>query len=469
MKLEKKRPRRRLKKGIKLLLIVSFVVLGIRLSGITTIGKQGKVIESVLDTVIITKQEETKIYVEYPVLKHDSVSTFLKYYAQDAIKDFESSISLNKEGSELNLKFETFTVNEHIVTIRFNRYEYQAHNANGLSSVDVFNFDTNSGTLIQLEEVFDQKDDYERFLKIAKDDIEAVWLANDLESEYVDDATVNTILANELKFGFTKEGLALYFDEYTLTPGYMGPLELIYTEETLPGLMWDKLHDTHNFGEDVAVVYDRIVNEREIGFYQDKKLIALTFDDGPHPKYTAKVLDTLAHSGVPATFFFLGQNIEKYPDLVRRAFQEGHQVANHTFNHYDLVKLDETTYREEIDKTEMALNEIGISSNGYVRPPYGSFDPNRLEKSQEKFILWNIDSMDWRSKDSDKIVATIDETAKENGIVLMHDIYDATQSSLDTVIKTLKEKGYHFVTVETLLKFRGGIEAGSAYYNGRKS
>ena len=182
-----------------------------------------------------------------------------------------------------------------------------------------------------------------------------------------------------------------------------------------------------------------------------EKRIALTFDDGPHQYVTKQVLTTLQKHKVKATFFVLGQNVVKYPEIVKKADSFGHEIANHSWSHKNLTKLNVKQMQAEINRANEAICEaIGKYPTMY-RPPYGAIDETVREVIELTPVLWNIDTLDWHHKTPAKTVANLKEQAKNDGIILMHDIHQQSADALEDVIIYLKEEGYEFVTTSQLL------------------
>lgn len=184
---------------------------------------------------------------------------------------------------------------------------------------------------------------------------------------------------------------------------------------------------------------------------ENRKKIALTFDDGPHPYYTLQLLEGLKERDVKVTFFITGQNAEAYPEIVREIYAEGHLIGNHTYSHTQLNSRNSEIFKQEIIKTNKVIRDITGEDTIYIRPPYGSWN-KELEKELNMFpVLWTIDPKDWCSSDVSGIVKRVCSKAEENGIVLMHDQYKSTITAAFKVIDELKEEGYEFVTVDELL------------------
>ena len=192
----------------------------------------------------------------------------------------------------------------------------------------------------------------------------------------------------------------------------------------------------------------------------EKKQIALTFDDGPHPTLTPKILEILARYHVPATFFMVGQNVLNYPEAARAVIDAGHEVGNHTFTHPHIASLNEQAIFEEIGRCEDALEELCEYRPHILRTPQGVLTPS-LEKCllEEDYILvlWSLDTRDWDNKSTDAIVRSVLDGVKSGDIILMHDYigYNSkTPEALETIIPELLSLGYEFVTVSELLGVR---------------
>ena len=203
----------------------------------------------------------------------------------------------------------------------------------------------------------------------------------------------------------------------------------------------------------------------EGGSRQQSKLIALTFDDGPC-KDTERLLDGLKARGVKATFFMCGYNVVKYPSIVKRAYEEGHEIASHTYDHADLRKLNDEQIKSQIDRTRWAINDaIGAYNDLILRPPYGGYDQRVLDAVGTPAIRWSIDPSDWKHTNNASAVAyNITHYARDGGIILVHDIHNWSVTAALNAVDTLKAQGYEFVTVSELFRRRGAqLNAGSIY------
>lgn len=197
------------------------------------------------------------------------------------------------------------------------------------------------------------------------------------------------------------------------------------------------------------------------------KLIALTFDDGPC-KGTARLLDALRARGVRATFFMLGVNAKKYPAIVKRAYDEGHEIASHSNGHPLLSGLTDAQIRDQVSVTKQALDAaIGCTNDYLFRPPYGERTERILKQLDAPAILWSVDSNDWRHvNDAETTANEIVSHAYDGSIILIHDIHTWSVDAAIRAVDILTARGFTFVTVSELFRRRGEpLQNGQVYYS----
>jgi peptidoglycan/xylan/chitin deacetylase (PgdA/CDA1 family) len=192
----------------------------------------------------------------------------------------------------------------------------------------------------------------------------------------------------------------------------------------------------------------------------NKREVALTFDDAPDDVFTPKVLDVLKREGVKATFFCVGNRIEKHPDVMRRIVAEGHVVGNHSYSHANLPKLSDEKFREEIRKTDELIRKFTGYTPSFVRAPYGNITEEQIKwlaSQKRKIVGWNVDSLDWKSLSRDEVATNILAHVKPGAIILQHSAggtgedLTGTVEALPEVIRKLRADGVEFVTVARLL------------------
>ena len=185
--------------------------------------------------------------------------------------------------------------------------------------------------------------------------------------------------------------------------------------------------------------------------------IALTFDDGPHPRLTPRILDILDRYGVHATFFMIGVNAENYPQAARAVVERGHEIGNHTFSHCRLYGGGTARAEKELTDCSDAIERVCGCRPNLFRPPEGAVDRAVVEVSDRggyKIILWSVDTRDWEIKDVRAIVNRVLSAVKPGDIILMHDFIghnSKTPEALEILLPKLLALGYEPVTVSELL------------------
>lgn len=193
-----------------------------------------------------------------------------------------------------------------------------------------------------------------------------------------------------------------------------------------------------------------------------EKILALSFDDGPHPKYTVEILDILKQYDIKATFFVLGMHAEKYPDIIKRQMKEGHEIGNHSYSHVNMKKVPSKVIKEEFIKTQEAIYSITGIKPKVFRPPYGNYNDDVIKivsSDKSAIVLWTFyqDSKDWSNPGVDSIVETTLSKAQNGDIILFHDyVYKKeshTVEALKIILPKLIDEGYKFVTMSELINF----------------
>ncbi|MBR5329789.1 MAG: polysaccharide deacetylase family protein [Firmicutes bacterium] len=196
-------------------------------------------------------------------------------------------------------------------------------------------------------------------------------------------------------------------------------------------------------------------------------LIAITFDDGPSAN-TEVLLDALKKRDAKVTFFIVGNRIDQKPELIKRAYKEGHEIANHSWDHSDLTKLGSAVIQSNLQKVEDKIYEVIGTDIGplNVRPPYGAVNDSVRAAVDIPLILWDVDTSDWKSKDAERIKQNIINNAHDGAIILLHDLYEPSVKGAIAAIDELEKEGYTFVTVNELFRRKGQVlQSGTTYTN----
>ena len=189
----------------------------------------------------------------------------------------------------------------------------------------------------------------------------------------------------------------------------------------------------------------------------DEKMIALTFDDGPDPTYTPEILDVLSKYNAKATFFVLGKSAEKHPDIIKRQYAEGHELANHTYSHP--YKVNSKALVEELNQTNDIIHNITGFSPNLFRPVGGNYNDQMIRIAQKegyKVVIWSwhLDTQDWKNPGVNKITKKVLNGARPGDVVLFHDgggNRKQTIQSLEVILNKLQKKGFKFVTISELM------------------
>lgn len=225
-------------------------------------------------------------------------------------------------------------------------------------------------------------------------------------------------------------------------------------------------------GRQLRVLHSEVEAYKAVGWYEtkpyavdpSKPMLALTFDDGPKAATTKLVLDALEQNGARATFFVLGSNAKGNTEILERMVKLGCQIGNHSYGHPDLKTLSDANVAYQIDQTEEIVKKAVGFEPSVVRPPYGSYSSSIMSIAEKPFILWSVDTLDWKYRDAEYVKNYVLEHAYDGAIILMHDIHATTAEAMKSLIPELIARGYQLVTVDELAMHKGHIlTAGKAY------
>ena len=309
--------------------------------------------------------------------------------------------------------YDMTVLNEHAYT-----YNYSSETGEPLKGLQIFNVGYKDFFSKYLSGVFADgyanylKDDYKKYLKVNDDNL----------NNYV----------------LTDGGVRFYFQPDTVLAASAGliAIEIPYAD------------------------LEHIIKKKAEVRYIDpnKPMVAITYDDGPYPKVSNRILNCLSKHDAVATFFMLGQNVKKYPKVVQRKAQLGMEIGSHTWSHPDLLELKKKDIKAEINKTNNALIKACGQSATVFRPPYGNIDEKVLKTVDMPAILWSVDTLDWKSRKAKSVVNVVKKVEKEDGldgrVILMHSLYPSTAKATEMLVPWLKKKGYQLVTVSELLQYR---------------
>ena len=224
------------------------------------------------------------------------------------------------------------------------------------------------------------------------------------------------------------------------------------------GAILEKEGETGTAGEEAVQLTNAAKNgdakadfDQNRGLVQEKKRVALTFDDGPSSKYTPLLLEGLKERGVHATFFLMGKNIRGNEEIVTQMQRDGHLIGNHTYDHVQLDKLPGDQACQQIIRTNKEIYEITGEYPMYLRPPYGAW-PKDLELCVTMLpVFWDVDTLDWKSKNVRSVENIVKRQVKDGSIILMHDSFSTSVEAALEIADMLTEEGYDLVTADQLL------------------
>ncbi len=200
------------------------------------------------------------------------------------------------------------------------------------------------------------------------------------------------------------------------------------------------------------------------GINPKKKMVALTYDDGPYTPVTNQILDVLEEYNGRATFFVVGSRVSTYKDCIKREAKLGCEIGNHTYNHTILTSVSASTIKSEISKTNDAVKKITGQAPTIVRTPGGAVNSTVKANVKHPMFNWSVDTLDWKYRNSSSVVSAIKNNVRDGSIVLMHDLYGSTGDATEQIVPWLVKNGYQLVTVSELMAVKGiEVEKGELY------
>ncbi len=383
--------------------------------------------------------------ISYPALGIAAADEKIEAWIQEKLTVFEADFRQNHAGGKAS-----FTVEYQALNVD-SRYQsvllFGEYKAGGLKAETALalNIDAGEGKLLSPERDFFRD--------------EAQWALFCLDSaagsvmSTPTDGYAGKPDTSWLKYAvLARDGLQVFLPAGLYLPAAFGTQRLL--------LSYAQLADRMTLSSPVIAAHLRVIDPA-------KPMIALTFDDGPS-EYTDRILKVLAEYNARATFCVIGNKVETYGDVIKRAVAQGNEIACHTWNHTKLTTLSAASIRSQIERTNNAVREL---TGGYeikvLRPPYGSVNKNvRTVCAELDMVIahWKIDTEDWSTRNSTKTYNAIMKGSKNGVIILCHDLYMTTAAAAEKAIPKLIEKGFQLVTVSELLSFhKDGAQPGTVY------
>ncbi|PIC63565.1 hypothetical protein CSV79_10960 [Sporosarcina sp. P13] len=381
-----------------------------------------------------TTDDTTKPFtIQYPQSEFEEFNREITDYIEKVKTDYQAveTGSANATHNQLSIFFDTLHHSSGNYSLVLHTTT-STSNKDSITEIRTFHIDPITGIELTMADVVDRNaEKLKRVAKVVRDHI------------YQDPALQETLIADSVwqpteptwmnyrNFALTDDTLILYYGTGVITKRQAGPIQVEVPLEKVNSLLSKK------FQVQTAVA-------------GPEKKVALTFDDGPDPHFTKKVLETLQKYNVKATFFMLGNRVEEYPNIAKMVAEAGHEIGNHSWNHPPLTGLTDEELHDEVRATEDIILQATGQRATVFRPPYGAVNQQVRESSKLPVVLWNVDTLDWQHLDPEKLLENIEADVKSDSIVLMHDIHKSTAEGLDAVLEFLQSQGYSFVTVSEM-------------------
>ncbi len=360
---------------------------------------------------ILIDNDNYLVNVYYPKFKDSEINRIVTNLIYPYIKSFEKNSKDIEMKTKLEINYSLFFINKHVNIF------FEINN-----SIDAK--DINKSILIDLN-----KRKLSNISEIYNEDLlnEKLQTLKDKYPSYVSNVILNQ---NKTDFNYliTEEGFTIYFTN----------------------LKYDK---NISYIPNLKVTLNENVIEENYNIDTSKKMIALTFDDGPS-EYTMEILKCLKLNNSKGTFFELGIHMNKFKEVTKRLYDSGMEVGNHTYSHKYLTKLKLSRALNEINSTSILYNQITGDNMHLMRVPYGSINSTIRQNAPFPIIAWNIDTKDWLYRDAEVSAPIVLDYVKDGDIILMHDIYNSSVELAKIIVPELKARGYELVTVSELAKYK---------------
>ena len=396
----------------------------------------------------VSNDKRTPFAVHYPQTESKVFNDAVLQYIVDAKENYFSSMKKNKNKEaqgELTINLETFPYHEHYYSFVLTKMLYLG-GANHVVSTTTFFFNNETGEQITIQTLLQNDTDNLSTLAayVRKDLQQNLQLKNELNNDELLKVT-EPKWENFNRFAIVEDSIHFYFDEYEIASGSAGAPIVKLSLSLINPLL----------SSDFQIAMEKMKPTKPVSPGDpNAKRIALTFDDGPHPKVTEQILNTLDKYHAKATFFMLGSRVKHYPDIAKDVLDRGHEIGNHTWNHPVLTKMPMEQVLKEYTSTANEI-ELAIGQGATVfRPPYGATNDDINSKIPIPVVLWSIHTLDWKHRNSQLLLTYIKNNLHNNAVVLMHDIHQSTADGLDAVLAYLQGEGYEFVTVSEILPYR---------------
>lgn len=408
----------------------------------------------------VIKENNTNynVIINYPVFNNKKVNKKINNIIESEAKDFKEKVDNKSSSNELTINY-NYTVKDNIYSVQIRTYSYTGINNDYYNKEEMIYITSDNKELMISDLVNDE------IYKVIESKCYDYLVNNKEKYNLYEEDKLKDILSN------VKDLVLLSFSEnelFVIIPPYkVGN----YEKDINIKIDYQELKDYVNseyikieINNEVEDVYSSDNKIRDKKFFEGKKLLAITFDDGPNYKVTNGLLDELEKRNARVSFFLVGDRAEKQGELVKKMYDKGHSIGSHSYDHKRLTKLKDEQLDIEINTTNQILKDIIGEDIKYLRPPYGSYDKNLLNKINMSFILWNVDTEDWQSRDTQKVCDSIVSHAQDGNIILLHDLYQTSVDGALCAIDILEKEDFAFVSLDEMVEYKNiDIKTNTAY------
>lgn len=408
---------------------------------------------------ILKMTENYQIKIDYPFTRQKKLDTKIEEYIELEKEKFLNTVELKIPAGD-NPKYELVigyqiqkqqdsNKNSHY-HIHFETFSYMGENQY-IRGDKTFHYDSKNKKFLSIRDYLEESSSIERLSILSYYYMMQYIELNELE---LNEDLIKQVVAvdsdNYEHFSFKNEGLELLFPLYKISAEHEEVIKIVIPIKEINEL----LKKQYRISENDEKKEEIIPEQRDISQYKNKKLIAFTFDDGPSMTTTNHLLDGLKQYDAKVTFFVLGNRVEANQEVLKRAYKEGHEIGSHTYNHRNLLLLNNYARIQEIKETNQVIEDVIGVKPTLLRPPYGNINEETKKISNMHIIEWGVDTLDWKTKDKELIAKEIVENASDGAIILLHDIYQPSVEGALLAMETLEKEGYAFVTISEMAKLK---------------
>ncbi|MDR0122192.1 polysaccharide deacetylase family protein [Bacillus pumilus] len=398
--------------------------------------------------------------VNYPVFHQEKLDQEMKRYAETALDKFKTSFSeasdVDEENRyELNIDYEIIHYAKQTAAIKFNTYELKG-GVKGAHQTKIFNFDFKKQHFLSIDDLFlSKKEDLQKLSQMTFEELKKD--RSLAENEHLLKQGTSPAAEHYQYFAIKDRFIEFYFPAGQIAPSEQGPQVLAIKKTLLKGMLKPEyINKEKNKNEKKEPIPKRKIVKlpKQSAFNPNQKAIALTFDDGPNPSTTSKILTALKENKGHATFFVLGSRVQYYPDMLNKIRKGGNEIGNHSYSHPLLTRLPLKQAVKQVEETQQIIEKASGFTPTHFRPPYGGTNGQINAAVNMKVTLWDVDPEDWKYRNSQYVANYILTHASSGETVLMHDIYDTSANAAVTIIKELTKQGYQLLTVSELEQWK---------------